>query len=211
MQTIAREPGRQLCAVLGHELRNPLASVMTNLMVAMELTDGDDPRAAFLGRARQDLERVSKLLSTYLDFGGEKPRHHSSIEAGSLLDCVARRYEERVVTADIAADHLSFSGDRDLLERVFENLIDNAFGAGARSVKLEVKSEDGDAVFDVSDDGPGVSEDLRNRLFEPFVSGRGSSGIGLAVARDVLKAHGGKIDLLPSSGGARFRVTLPLP
>ena len=69
MKTLAPDSGRELCAVLGHELRNPLASAITSLMVATELTDENDPRDEFLTRARHDLERLSGLLASYLDFG----------------------------------------------------------------------------------------------------------------------------------------------
>src|SRR5262249_4525019 len=97
------------------------------------------------------------------------------------------------------------------LRRLFSNLIDNALKHGG-NVRMAL-SRDGDhALVDVEDDGPGVPEDKRESVFEPFVrlnEGTGGAGLGLATARSIARAHGGDVNILDSARGLRVRVTLP--
>jgi signal transduction histidine kinase len=205
----ASERLRRLCAVLGHELRNPLAAALTSVGVAAALTDRGDPRAPHLQRASDDLERLAALLTTYLDWGRGCRPSRRPIELGAVAAAAARRHPGAVVTGGAV---LPIAGDPDLLGRVLDNLLENAAAAGARRVELRLAVQGSEAVVEVADDGPGVRAELTDCLFEPFVSGRGSSGLGLAVARDVIEAHGGRIELRgrEQRAGAVFRITLPL-
>jgi signal transduction histidine kinase len=217
----------RLCAVLGHELRNPLAAALTGLAVVAEMTDETDPRRAFLARAELDLRRVGALLEGWLELSR---RSHTSAasESGSVdvstsVCSVAREVANRTGAAlemesGAGADWF-VTGRAVLLERALENLVVNARGAGARNVRLRVRGGGRDeVVVEVDDDGRGVPEELRRdgRLFEAFVSGGAGStkgsgaGLGLAIVRDVVAAFGGRIELVERPGpGSRFRATLP--
>jgi signal transduction histidine kinase len=107
-------------------------------------------------------------------------------------------------------------GSRDELHRMALNLMENAVRhtpAGTR-VHAAVRRHDGEAVLTVEDDGPGVPEGLRERVFERFVRGAGdrgsSSGLGLSIVRAVAESHGGGVELDDAEPGARFVVHLPL-
>jgi signal transduction histidine kinase len=105
--------------------------------------------------------------------------------------------------------------DRDQLYRVFANLTRNASQVGARAINIELGSDgSGDKylVIDVSDDGPGMVKSARDGLFKAFAGSarKGGTGLGLVIVRDVMRAHGGEIELLSSDDtGTIFRLTLP--
>jgi signal transduction histidine kinase len=102
-------------------------------------------------------------------------------------------------------------------ELVMHNLLRNALQATGSGGKVEVRvGSDGNTVWlEVRDTGPGIPEELRDRMFEPFVTtrqGRGGTGLGLAITRDIVAAHGGTIRALPNAeGGTLMRVELPTP
>lgn len=209
-----RQPrAARMFAVLGHELRNPLAASVAGVSAAAELTDPADPRRSFLDRALHDLDRVSGLLNRYLEFGRSGSVRGVRLDVADLLRRLAARHELRVAVDESdavgGAAPLIIEGDGVLLERALENLVDNSRQAGAQQIRLAARRENGQVVVEVSDDGPGIAEGLRAHMFEPFVSGGTGSGLGLALVAEVLESHGGEICALPSEGGARFRITLP--
>jgi signal transduction histidine kinase len=86
----------------------------------------------------------------------------------------------------------------------------NAARAGAKQVRFRAAIEGARIRLDVADDGPGIPEDIRPRLFEPFATTRkDGNGLGLAVSRRIVERHGGSLALLPASPGATFRIELP--
>ncbi|MEZ5966908.1 MAG: HAMP domain-containing sensor histidine kinase [Planctomycetota bacterium] len=197
-------------ALLGHELRNPLAAALTGVAAAASITEAGDPRGDLLERAQRDLERLADLLNAYLDLLGGRLRQMVACDLGSLVRATASRRGAATVVVRTDGSVLRVRGNRALLARALENLIDNALRLGAGRIEVTTSLADDSAVVEVSDDGPGVPADLRARLFEPFVSGRGSTGLGLALVRDIAVAHGGTVRLLPSASGAHFELRLPL-
>jgi len=194
-------------AVLGHELRNPLAAALTGVSLVREMVDPGDPREEILSRAVADLERVGRLVASFLDFSRARDPRRQQVDFGDVAQAVVDRKGPNVALCRRAAARTA--GDPMLLERVLENLVENALAMGASRVDVECFATDGEVHVDVVDDGPGVPTALRDEIFEPSVSGRGSSGLGLAIAADVIAAHGGRISLRPTVQGATFRVTLP--
>ena len=102
-------------------------------------------------------------------------------------------------------------GDRLLLRRAFTNLVDNAREAGASRVTIRWQRAGERAAITVEDDGPGVPVEVRERLFDPYVTTKAhGTGLGLAIVKKTILEHGGAIRLDPSARGARFVVELPL-
>jgi signal transduction histidine kinase len=114
------------------------------------------------------------------------------------------------VSVDTARAPRTWSLDASRIREVVINLVDNAVAAG-EPVTVTVSTEDKKLVIEVSDKGPGVPAEEREKIFEPFFTGKTQgTGLGLAVVRRTLELHGGKIEALDNSGGgARFRAEIP--
>lgn len=195
-------------AVLGHELRNPLAAAIAGVATAAAITPEDDTRQPLLQRAVRDLDRLTVLLNAYLELAGGRLRRVVEVDLATVLRSIATRRGSAALSVQTRGD-LRAKGNPALLERALENLIDNAFAAGATRVELSAQLDGGVVAVRVLDDGPGVSPAMRQNLFTRFVSGRGGTGIGLSVVADIALAHGGAVRLLPSARGAQFELTLP--
>jgi signal transduction histidine kinase len=104
--------------------------------------------------------------------------------------------------------------DPDLVEQILLNLLKNAIeavGPGGR-IRVEASTENGRAILEVADNGPGLGPDARAHLFQPFVTskGQGGTGLGLAVSRRLARTLGGELVYVPTAHGTRWRLTLPL-
>jgi len=210
---------RQFVADASHELRTPLTSVLANLELLVDELGGDQGEAARSAlRSSQRMRRLvaDLLLLARADVGRERPRALTdladvAVEVAAELEPVASEHE---LTVD--ASPAFVEGARDDLHRMALNLMENALRhtpPGTR-VHAVVSNGDGKARLVVSDDGPGVAPELRERVFERFVRGEGdrggSFGLGLSIVRAVAASHGGAVRLeTPAEGGTRFVVELP--
>jgi two-component system, OmpR family, sensor kinase len=209
---------RQFVADASHELRTPLTSILANLELLADVLDGERGEAARSAlRSSQRMRRLvgDLLLLARADAKRQLPREPTDVgrvlvEAAAELGPVADGHNLAV-----DADEAYVEGSRDELHRMALNLMENAIRhtpPGTR-VRARVSSDNGDVVLTVQDNGPGVPEDLRDRIFERFVRGAGdrgsSSGLGLSIVRAVAESHGGKVILEDATPGARFVVRLP--
>jgi signal transduction histidine kinase len=209
---------REFVSDASHELRSPIASMRTELEVALRHPDAAEwPEVAqrVLGE-RDRLERlVDDLLElAHLDEGRALRRDELDLDDIVLAEAAhARRLPVRI--AGVSAGRVI--GDRRALEQMVRNLFDNATRHGTAQVAVHLALRDHMVVLDVDDDGPGVEPSDRIRIFERFAradGGRGrehgGAGLGLALVRRVVDAHGGTVECTASPlGGARFEVTLP--
>ncbi|MFD9261299.1 sensor histidine kinase [Streptomyces sp. NPDC059538] len=204
---------RQFTADASHELRNPLAAVRSRLEVALTM---DRPDRESVGAALADTERLQRiaadlLLLARLD-GGPVPRSEPVDLALLAAEDAARRGgprgDARVSLRLDARAPVPASGDPARLERALANLVDNALRYARAEVVVRAAEHDGWRLLEVTDDGPGIPEADRDRVFERFVRldadrGRasGGTGLGLAIAREIARAHGGDVRALPAPGG----------
>ncbi|MGP3968703.1 sensor histidine kinase [Streptomyces sp. 6N223] len=216
--SIARQ--RRFVADASHELRSPIASLRTQLEVGDAHPELLDLPGAVADTVRlQDLA-ADLLLLARLD-AGERPLTGSVDLARLVADELARRGEGRVPVRAAELADATVSGSRGQLGRVLGNLLDNAQRHAASAVRVSVRRERGsgreEAVVEVADDGAGVPEADRERIFERFVRlddarsrDEGGAGLGLAIARDVAARHGGSLTVGSSpEGGALFALRLP--
>lgn len=195
-----------LAAVVGHELRNPLGAAVAGASLLREMVDAGDPRRTVVDGVLRDLDRAARLLTAYLDFArAGAPRCR---EVDLLAICTGLAARHRGVQASGHGCH-RVSGDRDLLERVLENLIENALQAGARAVRLVLERAPGVLQLRVVDDGPGMPPEQLPRLFEPGHGQRGGTGLGLAIAAATVAGHGGSIRCETGGWGTAFVIELP--
>jgi two-component system OmpR family sensor kinase len=212
---------REFVADASHELRTPLTSVLANLELLEEELQGEQKEAAAsaLRSSRRMRRLVSDLLLLARADAGRIARH----EALDLSDVVTEAAGELLPVAGRHAVTVSappgatISGARDELHRLALNLLENALRHTdpGTAVQATVERANGEVVFSVEDDGPGIPPDLRERVFERFYRGSsdrgGSSGLGLSIVRAVAESHEGSVVLEePLDGrGARFVVRIP--
>ena len=203
-----------------HDFRNPLGTIDLAAGLIGE-THQDPPTANAARSIRRQIARMAGMLQDLLDFGaGEVTLDMQSTRVDALLDefreASASRLRHAGVTLKLTAEpFIAVMDDRRIL-RVLENLLMNSIQALAGKpgrVTVEARARDGRLELTLCDDGPGISPEVRETLFLPFVShGKGAkSGLGLSVAQRVVETHGGTItaESLPK-GGARFVISLPL-
>ena len=200
-------PAEHLAGVLGHELRNPLASAMTGVMLTRELIDGDDPRGPLLDGVLRDLDRITRLIDGWLRLsrtGGTQP---ATVAVDELIEAVAGRHAAEFVSR---CPDAVVSGDRSLLERALENLVENARQAGARHVRIAAQCLAGEVSIHVEDDGRGIAAENLGKVFAPGWSGRGGNGLGLYTVAQTVAAHRGQVRCVPLERGTRFTIRLPI-
>ena len=202
-------------AKISHDLRNILSSA---LLVADRLQASADPT---IQRAARTLipavERAAQLVSRTVDFAREGPPAiiRSSVMLHDLIDETAQalRPEESGVTIENKVPGaLVLALDREQIYRVLVNLLRNAVEAGADHVTISVTGENGMTRLNIMDNGPGLPQRVQDNLFRPFTgSGRhGSTGLGLTIARDLVRAHGGELQLAQTGpDGTLFVMELP--
>ena len=203
---MTRVRAERLAGVLGHELRNPLASALTGAMLVREMVDADDPRAAVLDGVLRDLDRMAALTDGWLALarGGHGRARRVGLDA--LLHALAARHGAQVVSC---AGDAVVEGDGALLERALDNLCENALQAGARTIRLAVQAVGDELAVHVEDDGSGVPREHAERIFAAGWSSRGGAGLGLHAVAATVTAHGGRVRCVPLPRGTRFTVTLP--
>ncbi|MFH9267068.1 ATP-binding protein [Streptomyces sp. NPDC017546] len=214
------ERQRRFVADASHELRSPIASLRTQLEVAEAHPELLDLPGAVADTVRLQVLAADLLLLARLD-AGEKPGS-ATVELGALVrEEVSQRTGDRIAVGVEAPESGAFevSGSRGQLARVVGNLLDNAQRHAEGRVAVSVAADGRGVRVEVRDDGAGVPEDERERIFERFVRlddarsrDDGGAGLGLAIARDVATRHGGTLTVhRAAEGGAAFRLWLPRP
>jgi len=203
-------------ARIQHELRNILATAQ---LASDRLAASEDPIVKRLAPGLvASIDRAVALATSTLKFGKAEERlpEKAPVALRTLVDEVAQSawgaaprigLDNRVDTGVVA------NVDREQLFRMILNLIRNA-GEALREtggvISVSAARAGGSLQIDIADNGPGVPEAVRGKLFEPFASGPGGTGLGLVIARDLARGHGGDLVLLSSRpGGSIFRITLP--
>jgi signal transduction histidine kinase len=200
---------------INHDLRNILA---TARLVTDGLTASAAPEVRRVApRLLDAIDRAVVLCTKTLDFSreGTPPLARSRFLLAPLIDEIAPGLaisEEDLVIEDAIPPDLAIQADRDQLYRVFMNLARNAVEAGAHRLRFSAARDGGTLIIEVADDGPGLPPKARENLFRPFYGSArpGGSGLGLSIARELIRAHGGELTLASSTGaGTVFRLALP--
>ena len=208
----------RLAAGMAHEIRNPLASISGSVQLLMEAEHAKSEDLHLMDIVIKEADRLNGLLTDFLNFARPKLPKKEAVDVVSILDQLTdllkadHRFEKIDITSRYS-DKFEIMLDR---SQILQALWDLAINAS------EAMQEQGDLLFTlenhrggviiIEDSGPGISDEIKDRIFEPFFSTKEKgTGLGLASVYSILEAHGGIITVDESeSGGARFRLQFPL-
>jgi two-component system sensor histidine kinase KdpD len=218
---------RAILGSVSHDLRTPLATIVGVLSTLREQGErlGGEARAGLLAEAAEEAERLDRVVGGLLDLSrleaGRLELHREPIEpqelVGAALTQTPVRAESDRIRLDVPADLPSVEGDAALLTQALVNVLHNAlkFSPPGSAVELTARAA-GDALrVEVRDHGEGIPESELERVFEKFHRAHrgdaaGGSGLGLALSRGIVEAHGGRVWAeRAESGGARLIIELP--
>ena len=223
----------ELSASLAHEIKNPLASIRSAVEQLSRLPKATEDEQTLSALVMRESDRLSRLLSEFLDFARVRVARTQPVDIGKVARHAANlasahpdRKEGVSVSCD-AAEGLAVTvdGDEDLLHRAIFNLVLNAVQATPTGGEVRIEAmparpehvpagmgyDSASAVaVRVSDTGPGIAAEIRDRLFDPFFTTKpGGSGLGLAVVHRAIEAHRGYVLVDSTSPGTRFTIVLP--
>lgn len=216
----------KMAAMITHEVRNPLSSIGLNAELLDEelgdLVGGSGEEARSICRAiTREVDRLTAITEEYLSLARlPKPRLAPTSVAALVTDlgrfiegALAKRSVALVI--DVGDEARSAMADEGQIRQALLNVLRNATEAvasrGGGRVAIRTRATDARVTIEVVDDGPGIPAELRERLFEPFVSTKdGGTGLGLAITHQIVKDHGGSIQVSSDTSGTTFTIDLPL-
>ncbi|MFK8004662.1 MAG: ATP-binding protein [Polyangiales bacterium] len=205
----------ELMQAVAHELRTPLG----RLLFSFELMEGadSDEQNELMETMKRSVHELKSLTSEILDYARLDSEHRRITAEPTTIEtiarCVAKAHPDpRLVVRCHSAE---LRADVHLLARALGNLVSNALKFARKSVLVTGAASEGRIWIEVQDDGPGISIEDRDRVFQPFVrlddqrDENDGSGLGLAIARRIIRLHGGTLEVLDWAQGCCFRIELP--
>jgi signal transduction histidine kinase len=207
-----------LASGIAHEIRNPITAMKARTFALAELVEPGSPAARQAQIIDQELARMERVVRDFLDFArpAEPDTERTEIDVflAGVQEFLAPEMEKRNVVLELApSGGVEARIDRDQMTQVILNLVRNAAeacGAEGGRVTLKAEDRDGKATISVTDNGGGIPMEFRDKLFIPFFSKKhGGTGLGLPIARNIVRKHGGELAFESVEGaGTIFRVEL---
>jgi PAS domain S-box-containing protein len=215
----------EVTAVFAHEVRNPINNISTGLQLMSINLPPEDPNQEIIARLQGDCDRLADLMKSVLAFARPVEYKMEPVDLGASIKRLMERWRPHMARVNVEhslqidPEAPLTAGDLRALEQVWNNLISNAIQAmdntgGSLTLKVRpVAAPDGSRRVEVSvtDTGPGIPEEVRERIFEPFyTTKRTGTGLGLAITKQIITAHKGAISVSSIPGGTVFQVQLPV-
>ena len=211
----------ELTATFAHEIRNPIAAARS-LVQQM----GEDPTSAenveYAKVALDELGRVERSVSHLLKYAKQEDYNFQSVNLASVLDAALGQMRSKIEANSVIVSRNYLGGpmvraDADKLQSVFTNIVDNAIDAmstisGERKIELSIERANDTASVKIRDNGCGIAPETLGKIFNPFYTSKeNGTGLGLGVARKIVEAHRGIIEVTSEPGaGAQFAISIPL-
>jgi len=199
----------EMLSGISHDLRTPL----TRMKLQVALLKNKDSA----GKLAEDINEMEKMLNEYLQFTSSSYlEKDTKFNISELIDSMIKKYDNTNISSSITPE-IYLRGRKNLIKRSINNLIDNSIKYGEK-VNIEVFSSKNNLFIKVDDDGPGIPKEEYDNVFKPFykidksrAESKSSVGLGLSIASDIIRSHGGYIKLNRSSlGGLGVRIFLPV-
>jgi signal transduction histidine kinase len=209
----------EMSAVVAHEVRNPLQVIFNSLASLRQLVRPEGDAGMLLDIVGEEADRLSRIVTDLLDFARPaspdlKPERLERVVDEALAAALAHRPPGLELVRESPRPLPPFPLDAHLVRQAVLNVTVNAVQAMPRGGRLTIRTleEDGAAVLEVEDSGPGIAPEVRDRIFEPFFTTKASgTGLGLAVVKRTLDGHGGEVRVRSHPGaGTIFTLRFPL-
>ncbi len=208
---------KQFAMHVSHEFKTPLTAIQGAIELMQEHFDemSDEERQKFLKNISNDTDRLKRLVTRLLELAradvASSSNETTSIK--EIVDQLTERYKDYNlnIAATFDNDNLEAAISREAFETVLTNLLDNSSQHGAKNVTIDVTDANNTIQLTVADDGIGISQANRDKIFTPFFTtnrDNGGTGLGLEIVKSILKAHNSNISLEESEKGTKFAITL---
>lgn len=224
------EEGRaKMLADISHDLKTPITVIQGYSKAVLDGIADEETMRRYLVAIFNKSQLMSELINQFHEYSKlDHPQFELSFEKRDiceyLREYLAMRYEELELAGceletEIPEDVVIMRFDGSQLKRVFENIINNSLrhNSGSMTIFTELSVRDGSVIIRLGDDGKGIPESIREHIFEPFVTGNeartsgSGSGLGMAISKKIIEAHGGELSLLPFTGkGTTYEIKLPV-
>ena len=198
----------EMLSGISHDLRTPLTRMKLQLAFIKD--------EKISKKLSNDITEMEKMLNEYLKFSSSRSTEKTeTFDLSELLETIVQKYEKKEITTDIP-ERVYLDGRKNLIQRCLNNLIDNSIKYSEKTL-ISLKKSSSNITITVDDDGPGIPKNERENVFKPFYKidkSRGDSkssvGLGLSIASDIVRSHGGNILLETSpKNGLRVKIFLP--
>jgi PAS domain S-box-containing protein len=211
----------EVIADFAHEVRNPINNISTGLQLARKRIGSEDANLQVIDRMQSDCIKMNDLMESILSFSRQDTSNFKPFDCCELLERINRRFQNKYQKNKIVShfvcklqDSMVFGAIRSV-DQVFTNIINNAVDAmadkgGELSIQIDKKKDSPDFLeIKIADTGRGIPEEIKSKMFEPFVSGRErGTGLGLAITKRIIDAHGGMIEVESYTSGTIFNIAL---
>ncbi|MDI6801492.1 MAG: ATP-binding protein [Thermodesulfovibrionales bacterium] len=199
----------RVSADLAHELRNPLASISAAMQFLKEGRNDKD----FIDMLGSETKRLTNIVNDFLMFARPSDAPIEEVDLSEMLKVLAA-HQDTAKKIMLNVIPLRITANRTFLEVAINNILKNAVEAANSTIRVSLKNTDKKEIaIEIEDDGPGISDAVKDKIFEPFVTTKShGTGLGLAIANRMITGFGGKILMgaSPSLGGAKFTVVFPV-
>ena len=198
----------EMLSGISHDLRTPLTRIKLQLAFIKD--------KEISNKLSNDVSEMEKMLNEYLQFASSSSEEKTeTFDISELLESTVIRYEKKEITTDIP-ERVFLDGRKSLIGRCFNNLIDNSIKY-SNNILISLKKSANSIIIIIDDDGPGIPKNERENVFKPFYKidksrsdSKSSVGLGLSIASDIIRSHGGNISLETSpANGLRTKIFLP--
>ena len=199
----------EMLSGISHDLRTPL----TRMKLQMAFVKDKD----IANKLTEDINEMEKMLNEYLQFTSSSYLEKDELfDLSDLIEEIINKYNNENISKDLSV-RVYFNGRKNLIRRCINNLIDNALKYGQK-VNIELSKKTTNIFINIEDDGPGIPEKEYDNVFKPFykidkgrAETKSSVGLGLSIASDIIRSHGGNVKLEKSSlNGLRVKIFLPV-